>query len=85
MDDDYKFLTHYAQYYNPLTDELEWYRFQKGGMKSLYRYKASKIIIQNKDGTFKYIKNRDGIELAEVSEREMLWIMLQAKDFIIKF
>jgi len=76
-------LMHYAEFYNSTTNELEWYRFKNGidRAPSWVRYQAHKIILQDEDGSFRYIKNRTSGKFTVVPEQEMMWIILKAKDF----
>jgi hypothetical protein len=45
-------------------------------------YHSNRVVLKNKDGTFEYIKNRDGMGervLNEQEEKEFLFIMLSAE------
>ena len=78
--DDFKpfrdtFRPHYAEYTDHNTGETYWKKFNRFLPKALYR--ANNVIRKNKDGSYEYIKNRDG-ELRKLTEQEAIWFILKA-------
>ena len=71
---------HYVQMY--AMGELSWFRYARQPMLSIVM-DAHKIVRHNADGSFEYLKNRDGtgeLILSEAEEKEFVFIMLQATD-----
>ena len=79
--DDFKpwratFRTHYAEYRDYKTGDTYWKKFKRiPKMADLYT--ANNVIRHNEDGTYEYIKNRETGELRQLTEEEMVWLMLK--------
>lgn len=78
--DDFKpwratFRTHYAEYRDFSTGETYWKKFNRQP-RSSDLYRANNVIRHNEDGTYEYIKNRETGELRQLSEQEIMWVLL---------
>ena len=59
----------------------EWFRYSKKPSMSII-YEAQRVIRHNEDGSYEYIKNRDGtglMILGPEEEKEIMWIILKAR------
>jgi hypothetical protein len=71
---------HYVQMY--AMGSLAWFRYSKKPMLSIL-YEAIKVVRHNKDGSFEYLKNRDGTGgrvLNEEEEKEFVFTILKATE-----
>jgi hypothetical protein len=80
--DDFKpwratFLPHYAEYTNYDTGEKYWKKFSREP-KLADRYRANTVIRKNEDGTYEYIKNRATDGIRQLTEEEVMWLILKA-------
>jgi hypothetical protein len=70
------FRTHYAEYRDFDTGETYWKRFNRlPKMGDLFM--AQNVIRHNEDGTYEFIKNRKTGELRQLTEQEIIWLMLK--------
>lgn len=69
------FRPHYAEYYDFDTGETYWKKFNRQP-RSSDLYHANNVIRHNEDGTYEYIKNRENGELRQLSEQEIMWVLL---------
>ena len=71
---------HYVEIYDN-SGEVKWFLYQKKpGMAVIYQ--ANKVVRHNEDGSFEYIKNRDGTGVRVLDEqetKEFLFTILSAK------
>lgn len=78
--DDFKpfretFRPHYAEYYDFDTGETYWKKFNRQP-RSSDLYRANNVIRHNEDGTYEYVKNRKDGNLRQLSEDEIMWVLL---------
>ena len=66
---------HYAEYYDFDTGEKYWKKFDRQP-RSADLYTANNVIRKNDDGTYEYIKNRETGELRQLTEEEIMWMLL---------
>lgn len=66
---------HYAEYSDYDTGETYWEKFSRIP-RQVKLYTADTIIRHNPDGTYEYIKNRKTGELRQLTEKEVMWILL---------
>lgn len=66
---------HYAEYHDFDTGETYWKKFN-GQPRSADLYTANNVVRQNDDGTYEYIKNRETGELRQLTEEEIMWMLL---------
>jgi hypothetical protein len=69
------FLPHYAEYRDFETGETYWQKFNRLP-RSANLYRANNVIRKNIDGTYEYIKNRETGELRQLTEDEIMWVLL---------
>jgi len=70
------FRTHYAEYRNYDTGDTYWKKFKRIP-KTADLYTAINVIRHNADGTYVYIKNRTDGDLRQLTEQEIIWLMLK--------
>jgi hypothetical protein len=78
--DDFKpfreiFRLHYAEYYDVDTGEAYWKKFNRLPTASNL-YLANNVIRKNEDGTYEYVKNRKDGNLRQLTEEEIMWVLL---------
>lgn len=78
--DDFKpwrmtFRPHYAEYHDFDTGETYWKKFDRQPRAS-DTYPANMIVRHNEDGTYSYVKNRKTGDLRQLTEEEIMWMML---------
>jgi hypothetical protein len=66
---------HYAEYCDFDTGETYWKKFNRLP-KSSDLYRADKVIRLNEDGTYQYVKNRKDGNLRQLTEEEIMWVLL---------
>lgn len=69
------FRTHYAEYRDYKTGDTYWKKFKRSP-KMADLYMANNVIRHNEDGTYEYIKNRETGELRQLTEEEIMWMLL---------
>lgn len=80
--DDFKswretFLPHYAEYRDFETGETYWKKFNREPTL-VDIYHANTVIRKNEDGTHEYIKNHTTGEFRQLTEEEVMWLILKA-------
>jgi hypothetical protein len=70
------FRTHYAEYRNYDTCDTYWKKFKRVP-KTADLYTAINVIRHNADGSYEYIKNRTDGDLRQLTEQEIIWLMLK--------
>lgn len=79
---DHVLCAHYVQTRDLSNDgELTWFKYKNKPNLSTIFY-ANTVIRHNNDGSYEYIKNRQGPNrvLDHTDEQELIWIILQAQD-----
>jgi hypothetical protein len=79
--DDFKpwretFRPHYAEYRDFDTGETYWKKFNRLP-RSSDLYRADNVIRLNEDGTYEYVKNRKDGNLRQLTEEEIMWVLLR--------
>jgi hypothetical protein len=70
------FRPHYAEYIDHTTGETYWKKYNR--LPTNRMLTAYNVIRKNDDGTYEYIKNRFTGELRQLTEEEIMWIILKA-------
>jgi hypothetical protein len=70
------FRTHYAEYRNYDIGDTYWKKFKRIP-KPADLYPAINVIRHNADGSYEYIKNRTDGDLRQLTEQEIIWLMLK--------
>lgn len=68
-------LTHYIEYREIGTGEQTWKKLERQPRTALM-YASDTIVRKNEDGTYEYIKNRKSGELRQLTEEEIVWMLL---------
>lgn len=66
---------HYAEYRDFDTGETYWKKFNRLP-KQAELYTANNVIRHNEDGTYQYVKNRKDGNLRQLTEDEIMWVLL---------
>jgi hypothetical protein len=67
---------HYAEYRDFDTGETYWKKFNRLP-RSSDLYRADNVIRMNEDGTYEYVKNRKDGNLRQLTEEEIMWVLLR--------
>lgn len=71
------FQPHYAEYRDFETGETHWKKFGRRPNTVQLRY-CNNVVRKNEDGTYEYVKNRETGELRQLTEKEVMWLLLKA-------
>ena len=79
--DDFKpfretFRPHYAEYRDYDTGETYWKKFNRVP-RSSWTQSANNVVRKNEDGTYEYLKNCETGELRQLTEEEVMWLILK--------
>ncbi len=66
---------HYAEYIDFDTGETYWKKLSRLPAASCL-YRANNVIRHNEDGTYQYVKNRKDGNLRQLTEDEIMWVLL---------
>lgn len=67
---------HYAEYRDYETGETYWKKFNRVP-RSSWTQSANNVVRKNEDGTYEYLKNRETGELRQLTEEEVMWLILK--------
>lgn len=70
-------IPHYVEYLDLETGETSWEKFDRMPRMSVL-YLARMVVRKNENGTYEYMKNRETGELRQLTDKEVMWLLLKA-------
>lgn len=67
---------HLVEYIDFDTGERHWKRFTRQPKMS-EMYVACNVVRKNEDGSYEYVKNRETGELRQLTDKEVMWLLLK--------